>query len=163
MVVAPVGGASGVARRVLGGPTARRRLTDGGTDGGHTAGVCPTSKEEAVLAVTSEAGLWDDEGRDGTFQTSAFKAEETGERGDALRTIGDCMLVSQVGDEACICNSRASAYMTRSADRMANYYECSCKLRITDGRTQSVEGYGVIGFVFRPGDGLVGVLLTIVA
>ena len=39
---------------------------------GHTADVCPTSKQEAVLAVTGEVGATADVSEDGTAQASAF-------------------------------------------------------------------------------------------
>ena len=38
----------------------------------HTADVCPLSKEEAVLAVTTEVGARVDVSEDGTAQASAF-------------------------------------------------------------------------------------------
>ena len=53
--------------------------------------------------------------------------------------------------------------MTPSADCMINYRECNLKLRIADGSTRSIEGYGDISFVFRSGNGLVQALLTNVA
>ena len=49
----------------------------------------------------------------------------------------------QVGDEAWICDSGASTYMTPSADYMINYIECNLKLRVTDGSTRWIEGYTV--------------------
>ena len=61
------------------------------------------------------------------------------------------------------CDSGASSYMTPSADCMINLIECDLKLRIADGSTRSIEGYGGIRFVFRSGKGLVQVLLTNVA
>ena len=39
---------------------------------GHTADVCPPSKEEIVLAVTGEVGARVDVNEDGTAQASAF-------------------------------------------------------------------------------------------
>ena len=53
--------------------------------------------------------------------------------------------------------------MTPSADCMINYRGCNLKLRIADGSTRSIEGYGYIDFVFRSGNGLVQVLPTNVA
>ena len=87
---------------------------------GHTADVCPTSKEEAVLAVTGEVGARVDIGDDGTVQALAFKTEVTREYGDYFCTMGDGESAWQVGDEAWICDSRASTHMTPSADCMIN-------------------------------------------
>ena len=50
--------------------------------------------------------------------------------------------------------------MTPSADGMINCRECKLKLRIADGSTRTIEGYGDINFVFRSGNGLVQVTLT---
>ena len=69
----------------------------------------------------------------------------------------------QVGDEAWICDSGASTHMTPSADCMSNYRKSNLKLRIADGSTRSIEGYGDIKVVFRSGNGLVDVLLKDVA
>ena len=55
----------------------------------HAADICPSSKEEAVLAVSS------DDGDEGTVQASAFKAEEAGEYGDVLGRIGEGELAWQ--------------------------------------------------------------------
>ena len=39
--------------------------------------------------------------------------------------------------------------MTPSADcMMINYRKCNLKLRVADGSTRAIEGYGVINFVF---------------
>ena len=46
---------------------------------------------------------------------------------------------------------------------MINYRECNLKLRITDGSTRTIEGYGDINFAFRRGNGFVRVTLTNVA
>ena len=46
-----------------------------------------------------------------------------------------------------------------SADCMINYRECNLNLRIADGNTRSIEGYGDISVVFRSGNGLVDVLV----
>ena len=124
---------------------------------GHAADICLSSKEEAVLAVSS------DDGDEGTIQALAFKAEEAGEYGDVLGRIGEGESAWLVGDEAWLCDSRASTHMMPSADCMTNYRECNLKLRIADGSTRSIEGYGDITFVFRSGNGLVQVLLTNVA
>ena len=53
--------------------------------------------------------------------------------------------------------------MTPSADGMINYRGCNLKLRIADGSTRTIEGYGDINFVFRSENGLVRVTLTNVA
>ena len=53
--------------------------------------------------------------------------------------------------------------MTPSAGCMLNYRECTLKLRIADGSTRPIEGYGDVRFVFQSGNGLVQVLLTNVA
>ena len=45
--------------------------------------------------------------------------------------------------------------MTPSADGMINYRECNSKLRIADGSTPKIKGYGDINFLFRSGNGLV--------
>ena len=103
---------------------------------GHTADVCPTSKEEAVLAVTGEVGARVDIGDDGTVQALAFKTEVTREYGDYFCTMGDGESAWQVGDEAWICDSRASTHMTPSADCMINcrtsattYFPCPLSSR----------------------------------
>ena len=62
-------GAGGGAHRKGGEPMPRP---------GHAADVCPTSKEEAVLAAS------DDNPDDNTVEGSAFKAEETGECSDVF-------------------------------------------------------------------------------
>ena len=46
---------------------------------------------------------------------------------------------------------------------MITYRECNLKLRIADGSTRSIEGYGDLNVVFRSGNGLVQVLITNVA
>ena len=129
---------------------------------GHTADVCPSSKEDAALAVSPEVGATDDDGK-GSAQASAFKVEETGEFGDGSGRMGEGELAWQIGDESWICDSGASTHMTPSADCMLNYRECNLKLRIADGSTRSIEGYGDVRFVFRSGNGLVQVLMTNVA
>lgn len=54
---------------------------------GHIADVCSTSKEEAVLAVTSKVGGKD--GSSGTTQALGLITEETGECEDAVGRIRD--------------------------------------------------------------------------
>ena len=66
-------------------------------------------------------------------------------------------------ESAWLCDSGASTQMTPSADCMINCRECNSKLRIADGSTRSIEGYGDIIFVFRSGNAFVQVLLTNVA
>ncbi|CAM9607237.1 unnamed protein product, partial [Laminaria digitata] len=136
----------------------RTKLCDRCDGRGHTADVCPTAKEEAVLAVTSEvrAGVDDD---DSSVHASAFKVEETGECSDVGSRMGKGESAWQVGDGATICDSEASTHMTPSADCMTNYRECNLKLRIADRSTRSIEGYGDIRVIFRSGNGLVDVLL----
>ena len=46
---------------------------------GHTADVCSTATEMAVLAVKSKVGARDDEGEGRATQASALKTEKTGE------------------------------------------------------------------------------------
>lgn len=46
---------------------------------GHTADVCSTATEMAVLAVKSKVGARDDEGEGRAAQASALKTEKTGE------------------------------------------------------------------------------------
>ena len=115
-----------------------------------------------MLGVSIKAGATDDEG-DGSAQASAFKVDETGECGDGSRRMEEGESTWQVGDEAWICDSGASTHMTPSTDCMLNYRECNLKLRIADGSTRSIEGYGDVRFVFRSANGLVQVLLTNVA
>ncbi|CAM9922406.1 unnamed protein product, partial [Laminaria digitata] len=137
----------------------RAKLRGRCNETGHTAGVYLTAKEEAVLALTSEVGAGVDDDDD-SVHTSAFKAEETSECGDVGREMGEGESDWQVRDEAWICDSGASTHMTPSADYMTNYRECNLKLRIADGSTRSIEGYGDIKVVFRSGNGLlVDVLL----
>ena len=131
---------------------------------GYTADICPTSKEEAALAVTGEVGARVGVGEDGTVKESAFKAEVTGEYGDGFVRMGDEELAWQVGDEVSICDTGASNHMTSSTDYTINYRECNLKLRITDGTTRSIERHCDVNFVCRSGNGfLVDVLLTNVA
>ena len=61
------------------------------------------------------------DGDTGMVHVSAFKAEEAGECSDVLGRIGEGESASQVGDEAWLCDSGASTYMTPSADYMINY------------------------------------------
>ena len=51
--------------------------------------------------------------------------------------------------------------MTPSADCILNHGERNLKLRIADGSTRSIEGYGDKNVVFRPGNGLVPVLANV--
>ena len=67
------------------------------------------------------------------------------------------------GDEAWLCDSGSSTHMTPSTDGMINYRECNLKLRIADGSTRTIEGYGDINFVSRSGTGLARLMLTNVA
>ena len=124
---------------------------------GHAADVCPTSKEEAVLAAL------DDDNDDDTVETATFKAGEAGECSDVLGRKGEEESVWQVGDEALLGDSGVSTHMTPSADCMISYRECNLKLRIADDPTRTIEGYGDVNFGFRSGTGLVRVLLTNVA
>ena len=126
---------------------------------GHAADVCPTSKEEAVLAAS------DDDADNNIADGSAFKAGEPGERSKVSdrKKRGEGGSAWQVGDEAWLCDSGASTHMTPSADGMINYRECNFKLRIADGSTRTIEGYGDINFVFRSGNGFVQVTLTNIA
>ena len=103
-----------------------------------------------------------DDGDEDTVQPSAFKAKEAGEYGDVLGRMGEGKSAWQV-DEAWFCDRGSSTHMTPSADCMISYRECNLKLRIADGSTRSIEGYGDINFVFRSGSGLVHVFLTNVA
>ena len=80
-----------------------------------------------------------------------------------FRAAGEGESAWQVGDEAWLCNSGASTHMKPSADGMTNYREYNLKLRIADGSTRTIEGYGDINFVFRSGNGHVRVMLTNVA
>ena len=73
------------------------------------------------MAVASEVGTRDDDQEEGTALASAFKAEETGKCSDGESAW-------QMGDEAWICDSGASAHMTPSAECMTNYRECNLKL-----------------------------------
>ena len=57
----------------------------------------------------------------------------------------------------------ASTHMTSSAYCMIRYRECNSKLRIDDGLTRPMEGYGDIAFFFRSRNGLVKVTPTSVA
>ena len=124
---------------------------------GYAADVCPTSKEEAVLAASDGDDDYD------TVEASAFKARETGECSNVSGKKGKGESAWQVGDEAWLCDRGASTHTTPSADGMINYRECNLKLRIADGSTRTIEGYGDINFVFRSGNGLVQVTLTNVA
>ena len=124
---------------------------------GHAADIRPTSKEEAVLAASDDDDDFD------TLEASAFKARETGKCSNVSSKKGEGESPWQVGDEGWLSDSGASTHMTRSADGMINYRECNLKLRIADGSTRTIKGYGDINFVFRSGNGLVQVMLTNVA
>ena len=63
----------------------------------------------------------------------------------------------QVGDEAWLCDSGASAHMTPSADGMVKNREQNSKARIADVSTLSIKRYGDINFVFRSGNVLMHV------
>ena len=81
---------------------------------GHAADVCPTSKEEAVLAAS------DDDDDSDAAEASAFKARETGKCSNGSGTKGEGESPWQVGDEAWLFDSGASTHMTPSADGMIN-------------------------------------------
>ncbi|CAN0221367.1 unnamed protein product, partial [Laminaria digitata] len=76
----------------------RMKLCDRCNGRGHTADVCPTAKEKAVLAVTSEigAGVDDDDNSCGSVGIGMGKGESAW----------------QVGDKVWICDSGASTHMT---------------------------------------------------
>lgn len=59
-------------------PSTRRRYAVDATDGSTPPDVGPTSKEEAVLAATSEVGARDNDSGNGMVQVSTSKDEETG-------------------------------------------------------------------------------------
>ena len=101
-----------------------------------------------------------DDQEESTVQASAFKAEETGECSDVS---GEEELAWQVDDMARICHSGASTHVSSSADCVINYREFDLNLRIADGSTPSIKGYGGINVVFRSRNGLVQVLITNVA
>ena len=124
---------------------------------GHAADVCPTSKEEAVLAAS------DDDDDSDAVEASVFKARKTGKCSNVSGKKGEGESAWQIGDKAWLCDSGASTHMTPSADGMINYGECNLKLRIAACSTRTIEGYGDINFVFRSGNGLVRVTLTNVA
>ena len=84
---------------------------------GHAADVCPTPKDGAVLAAS------DDNVVDDTVEASAFKVGEAGECSDVLGRKGEGESAWQVGDEAWLCDSRASTHMTPSADGMIKFKE----------------------------------------
>ena len=107
---------------------------------GHAADVCPTSREEAVLATLDDNDDCD------TVEASAFKARERGECSNVSGRKGEGESPWQVGDEAWLCDSGASTHMTPFADDMINYREFNLKLRIADGSTRTIEGYGDINF-----------------
>ena len=124
---------------------------------GHADDVCATSKQEAVIAASD-----DDDGSD-AFEASSFKARKTGKCNNVSGKKREGESAWQVGNEAWVCDSGASTHMTPSADCMINFRECNLKLRIADGSTRTIKGYGDIKFVFRSGNGLVRVTPTSVA
>ena len=124
---------------------------------GHAANVCPTSKEEAELATS------DDDDDSDAVEASAFEARETDKCRNISDKKGEEESARQVGDEAWLCDSGASTHMTPSADDMIDYRECNLKLRVADGSTRTIQGYGDNNFVFRSRNGLVRVTLTTVA
>ena len=85
-----------------------------------------------------------DDDDDITIEALAFKAGEAGE----CSAVREGESVWQVGDEAWLCDSGASTYMTPSTDGMVNYRECKLKLRIADGSTSTIVGYSDINFLF---------------
>ena len=97
----------------------------------------------------------DDDDDSDAVEDSAFKARETGKCSNVSGKKGEGESAWQVGDEAWLCNSGASTHMTPSADGMINCRECNSKLRIADGSTRTIEGYGDINFALRSGNGLV--------
>ena len=110
----------------------------------HGADACPTSKEEAVLAAS------DDDDDSDTVEASAFKARETGEWSNVSGKMGEGESPWQVGNEAFLCGIGASTHMTPSSDGMVIYRECNLKLRIADGSTRTIEGYGDINLSSDP-------------
>ena len=143
-----------MARRAIGGSTARRSYAADATDGGTPLVSAPRRVKKAVLAAS------DDDDDYGTVEASAFKAEETGECSDVLGKKREGASAWEVGDEAWLSDSGTSTHMMPSADGMINYRECNLKLRIADGSTRMIEGYGGINVFFRPGNGVVRVTLT---
>ena len=121
---------------------------------GHAADVCSTSKEEAVLAASDDDDDYD------TVEGSAFKTGEAVECSDVLGRKGEGESAWQVGDAAWLCDSGASTHMARSADGMINCKECNLKQPIADDSARTIEGFCVINFVFRSGNGLVRVMLA---
>ena len=61
-----------------------------------------------MLAVSNEDG-------DGTVQASTFKADEAGACSDVLVRMGEGEPAWEVGDQAWLCDSGSSTYMTPSA------------------------------------------------
>ena len=151
-----------MARRAISAPIVRRRYTADAEDGD----TLPMSAPRLRRTDAADATDW------GTLQISAPRRTKTlcwryrprlGRRTTKVMVRHRPQLLEttwQVGDEAWICDSEASTHMTPSADCMLNYRECNLKLRIADGSTRSIEGYGDVRFVFRSGNGLVHVLLT---
>ena len=99
---------------------------------GHAADVCPTSKEDPVMAVASEIGARDDDQEKGTAQASAFNAEETCKCSDGS---GEEESAWQVGYEAWICDSGASIHMMALSRLHDQPSRMPPKLRIADGST----------------------------
>ena len=92
----------------------------------------------------------DDDADYDTAEASVFKAGETGECNNVSGRKGGGESAWQVGDEAWLCDSGASTHMTPSPDGMVNYRECNLKLRIADGSTRTIEGYGDINLSSDP-------------
>ena len=65
----------------------------------HTADVCPTSEEEAVLAMTGQVGARVDVSEDGTVQASAFEAEMTRQHTLTTGVAGDGRTETRVSSQ----------------------------------------------------------------
>ena len=90
----------------------------------------------------------DDDDDFDAVQAPAFKVRETGKCSNGLGKKREGESAWQVGDEAWLCDSGASTHMTPFADGMINYRERNLKLRVADGSTPTIEGYGDINFAF---------------
>ena len=138
-VVPPRRDATGVARRAIGRPTARRSYAADAKDGGTLPMSAPRPRRSDATVATDGGTLlisaprrkkklcWrcrNDDGDDGTVQASAFMAEDADECSNDLGRLEDRESAWQVGDEAWLCNRGTSTHMTPRADGMINYREC---------------------------------------
>ena len=105
---------------------------------GHEESTCPLDATILVMELPD----------DDSEEEHVFAANTTGKC--SLRVgeeVGDGEFDKQVAQY--VADSGATCYMTRDADGLTNYRECSWPLGLADRRKTSVAGYGDLTVAFR--------------